>query len=275
MRINSRDPYDSSGIQHPGINNQKNRKGSFRTIFHLPFSIVILAVILAAAIFLLRRPSAPDPSLRTVAAPAAIPENLAAGDVITFGTYEQDNDRNNGPEPVEWQVLEVEESRVLLISKYALDAKPYNTNWVRRTWEGCSLRKWLNGEFYNKAFSPAEQERILTVTNKNPDHPTTRIKGGNDTKDRIFLLTIDEADTRFPSDEARRCKATAYAKANGTYVNEYNGSSWYWLRSRGAYSRTASLVLFSGYVNTVGYGVNNTGGYVRPVLWLSRMNRSE
>ena len=59
--------------------------------------------------------------------------------------------------------LAKEGERILVISKYALDAKPYNTNWVRRTWEGCSLRKWLNGEFYSRAFSPAEPERIVTV----------------------------------------------------------------------------------------------------------------
>ena len=250
MCINSRDRSAKTGLRHFGS-----------LIF--PFVFVILA---AAAVFLLRQH--PVPISRPAVAPAPIPEDLAAGDVITFGAYEQDNDRENGPEPVEWQVLSVENGRALLISRYALDAKPYNTNWIRRTWEGCSLRKWLNGEFFDSAFSPAEQERILTVTNKNPDHPVTRIKGGNDTEDRVFLLTIDEADARFPTDESRRCRATAYAKARGTYLNEYNGSSWYWLRSRGAYSMTASLVLFSGYVNTVGYGVNNSGGYVRPVVWL-------
>ena len=239
---------------------------------NFPFLIFIFVMILilltAAAFLLLRQRSAPGPETRIAVTPASIPENLAVGDVIDFGTYEQDNDRDNGSEPVAWLVLAVEEDRALLISKYALDAKPYNTNWIRRTWEGCSLRKWLNGEFYNSAFSPAEQERILTVTNVNPDHPFTRIKGGNDTEDRVFLLTIDEADARFDSDEARRCQATAFAKANGAYLNEYHGDSWYWLRSRGASSLTASLVLFSGYVNTVGYGVNNAGGYVRPAMWL-------
>ena len=256
MRINSRDRSEKAGFPRLGH-------------FFLPFIFVAFA---AAAVVLLPQPSGPAKEIRPHVTPAPIPEDPAVGDVFTFGTYEQDNDPDNGPEPVEWQVLAVEDGRVLLISKYALDAKPYNTNWVRRTWEGCSLRKWLNGEFYSRAFSPAEQERIVTVTNVNPDHPTTRIKGGKDTEDRIFLLTIDEAGACFPSDDARRCRATAYAKANGTYVNEYHGDSWYWLRSRGATSLTASLVLFSGYVNTVGYGVNNGGGYVRPAMWLREMN---
>ncbi len=253
MRINTLDRSENAGLPRFGL------------IF------LSLIVLTAAAVILLRQPSSRDPGSRPAVTPAPIPENLAEGDVITFGTYEQDNDRTNGPEPVEWQVLAAEDDRVLLISKYALDAQPYNTNWLRKTWESCSLRKWLNGDFYNSAFSPAEQERILSVINVNPDHPITRIKGGKDTEDRIFLLTIDEANTRFHTDDARRCRATEYAKANGTYVNEYHGDSWYWLRSRGATSKTASLVLFSGYVNTVGYGVNNGGGYVRPVMWLAQM----
>lgn len=268
MRRDDRDRYEGSGARQSGVSSQENRKGFLRPLFHFPIFIFCLFALIAAAVILFRQPFSPAPEPGPAVMPAPIPENLAVGDVFTFGAYEQDNDGVNGPEPVEWQVLAVEDGRVLLISKYALDAKPYNTNWIRKTWESCSLRKWLNGDFYNSAFSPAEQERIVTVTNVNPDHPFTRIKGGRDTEDRVFLLTIDEANSRFPSDDARRCRATAYAKANGTYVNEYHGDSWYWLRSRGASSRTASLVLFSGYVNTVGYGVNNTGGYVRPAMWL-------
>ena len=252
---------------------QKPAHSVQRINLQYPLSVFTLLIFLVAFFFVCR-PSLPVAEIRPDVIPASIPEGLTVGGIITFGAYEQDNDQDNGPEPIEWQVLAVENDRALLISRYALDAIPYNLNWIRRTWEFCSLRKWLNGEFYTRAFTPGEQARILTVTNKNPDHPITGIKGGNDTKDRVFLLTIDEAKNYFASDEARRCRATAYAKANGSYVNEYNGSSWYWLRSRGAYSMTGSLVLFSGYVNTVGYGINNTGGYVRPAMWLNLENGS-
>ena len=63
---------------------------------------MILTLPAAAAFLLLRQRSAPGPESRIAAAPASIPENLAAGDLIDFGTYEQDNDRDNGPEPVAW-----------------------------------------------------------------------------------------------------------------------------------------------------------------------------
>ena len=53
---------------------------------------------------------------------------LAVGSIITFGAYEQDNNTRNGKEPIEWQVLEIKGGRALLISKYGLDAKRYNTS---------------------------------------------------------------------------------------------------------------------------------------------------
>ena len=75
------------------------------------------------------------------------------GDYVVFGQYEQDNDTSNGKEDVEWLVLDVQEDRALLISKYLLDCKPYNTTDDHVTWETCTLRKWLNDEFINTAFS--------------------------------------------------------------------------------------------------------------------------
>ncbi|MBP3696995.1 MAG: hypothetical protein J6J45_05560, partial [Clostridia bacterium] len=66
------------------------------------------------------------------------------GDYITFGSYEQDNDLSNGKEPIEWLVLDKQDGKVLVISKYALDAKPYNDEYVDVTWETCTLRSWLN-----------------------------------------------------------------------------------------------------------------------------------
>ena len=235
----------------------------------LPLFLITFFSIIVLAFFLFRQKETPFPvdSDGPVRA-AAIPENIVAGDVISFGSYEQDNDLTNGSESVEWQVLAVEDDRALLISKYALEAKPFHEKWLRVTWENSSLRKWLNTEFYSNAFSAGEKARIQTVINKNPDNPTTGMPGGKDTEDRIFLLSIDEVEAFFHTDESRQCSGTDYVMANGPYVNEYNGDSWWWLRTRGSSSKTASLVCFSGYVNTVGYGVNNTGGYLRPVFWL-------
>ena len=60
------------------------------------------------------------------------------------------------------------------------------------TWETCSLRKWLNDEFVNEAFSKKEQKYIPTVTvpaHKNPKYDTDP---GKATKDKVFLLSAVE-----------------------------------------------------------------------------------
>ena len=234
--------------------------------------ILLAAVMIAAAVFLLRCGPKPSAENAVPVTPAELPEAMAPGDVITFGRYEQDGNPENGPEPVEWEVLAAEGGHTLLISRYALDAHPFHDQWLRVTWENSGMRKWLNGTFYQTAFDPAEQARILTVTNTNPDNPTTGMPGGKDTRDRVFLLSIDEAERFFPSDESRQCRATAYAKTQAVYENEYKDSSWWWLRTRGSTSKNGALVLFSGYISTVGFGVNNRGGFIRPVI---AVNQSE
>ncbi|MBQ5539651.1 MAG: hypothetical protein IIU03_05350, partial [Bacteroidales bacterium] len=117
---------------------------------------------------------------------SVIPVFVKAGSIITMGHYEQDGDLSNGAEAIEWQVLAVEDGRTLVISRYGLDAKPYNEEDSSVTWETSTLRAWLNGEFYNSAFSSAEKGPIQQITVKNTDNSTYGTKGGNDTTDRIF-----------------------------------------------------------------------------------------
>ena len=44
--------------------------------------------------------------------------DISVGDIITFGHYEQDNNLDNGAEPIEWIVLDVQDGKALLLSKY-------------------------------------------------------------------------------------------------------------------------------------------------------------
>ena len=195
------------------------------------------------------------------------------GDIIEFGAYEQDNDTSNGKEPIEWLVLERDGDKVLVISKYALDAKPYNTEYEDVTWETCTLRTWLNETFLNKAFNEAEQSMIQTTevsADKNPDYSTDP---GNATEDKIFLLSIDEANKYFASDEARKCVPTAYAIANGAYTGDdykVEGAStcWWWLRSPGNFQSFAAFVGNGGVVVSYGYFVLDDYGCVRPAMWI-------
>ncbi len=203
------------------------------------------------------------------AIPAASAQ-VNVGDIITFGNYEQDNDLTNGDEPIEWQVLAAEEARVLVISKYGLFTMPFNTQLSDVTWETSFLRAWLNVEFYSGAFNESEQGRILQVTLKNPDNPEYGTAGGNDTADCIFLLSIDEAEEYFVSDTDRQCRATAYAEANGAYVDSDSGYSWWWLRTPGSsFIPAAANISLAGEIYTFGGFVFSTDALVRPALWLS------
>ena len=195
------------------------------------------------------------------------------GDYLSFGAYEQDNDTSNGKETIEWQVLAKGNNKILVISQYALDAKPYNTEYEDITWETCTLRIWLNETFLNEAFSEAEQSIIQTSEVPAGRNPKYSIALGNDTEDRIFLLSIDEANKYFASDEARMCVPTAYAKANGARTNDdykVDGAAtcWWWLRSPGDYLNYAASVDGVGGVRSNGNHVSSGLGCVRPTLWI-------
>ena len=89
------------------------------------------------------------------------PAVISVDDIVTFGNYEQDNDLSNGPEAIEWIVLDVQDGKALLLSKYGLDVKLYNTGWTDITWETCTLRTWLNSDFKDTAFDRTEQRALL------------------------------------------------------------------------------------------------------------------
>ena len=167
------------------------------------------------------------------------------GAYISFGKYEQDNDTSNGKEDIEWIVLDVIDGKALVISKYALDAQPYDIDVVSDcTWETCSLREWLNSAFINDAFSDSEKTMILTA---------------NLTQDQVFLLSVAEVEEYFDSDGAGQFKATAYAQANGS------GSYW-WLRTPGKLPGYASYVTSGGNI-ALGGDILSVFG-VRPALWI-------
>ena len=161
----------------------------------------------------------------------------------------------------------MKDGKALLISKYALDCQPYNTSYTDVTWETCTLRKWLNNDFINAAFSADEKSMIPTVTvsaDKNPDYGTDP---GNATEDQVFLLSITEANKYFGSDSAGQCKPTEYAVANGARESD-NGNCWWWLRSPGGIQYSAARVHIGGGVYEFGDIVGSVYGAVRPALWI-------
>ena len=187
------------------------------------------------------------------------------GETIEFGNYPQEEDGTE--KPIEWIVMKNEGNQVLLLSKYVLDTKPYNKESKAVTWETSDIRKWLNNEFYTTAFNKAEKGRIQTTLIKNEDNFETKTSGGNDTKDKVFLLSQKEAETLFSNKKERIAKATGYTQKTGVYVNERTNALW-WLRSPGNGSDAAGTVHWNGWINSDGYDVSYDSDGVRPALYL-------
>ena len=182
---------------------------------------------------------------------------------VTFGTYEG--------EDIVWIVLEETEDSLFLISKYVLEGCQFNNHEKRVTWESCTLREWLNGEFYDQAFDADEKERTQTTVVKTPPHPTKGTTGGNDTVDRLFVLSIDEVNKYFPTQKDRTAEATAHAAQHVYLSEQYGNNANWWLRTMQTSdnSSTGCVVLFDGRI--VGSTVlhKDTDG-VRPVMWISK-----
>ena len=214
------------------------------------------------------------------------PDFVKEGDTITFGHYEQDNNLNNGAEDVVWRVLAAEGGKALLISEKALDSQQYHTRWTHVTWEDCTLRTWLNHEFYDAAFDAGEKERIAEAVVTAEDNPTTGTEAGSGTIDRVFLLSIGEVNRYFSSDsyedkngnglwyKDRMCAPTAYAVSRGCWQSFYwtlNGEytcDW-WLRSPGSNLSYAAYVENNGSLYDDGINVGSDFLAVRPALWIN------
>ena len=225
-----------------------------------------------------------DPVRVTVESAAAagnVKKPVAAGDYVSFGHYPQ-TAAGNDQTPIEWLVLEVQGNKALLLSRYGLESKPFNEKFVDITWEKCTLRSWLNHEFMNEAFSSTEQKAILTTAVDNSSsqgYSKWNTRGGNNTQDKIFLLSCGEAYkylgvTWEDSNNIKsRTSPTAYAVQAGAQTSDSNktaggkAAGWWWLRSPGYYQSGAASVLDSGSL-LGGYVINN-GGCVRPALWVN------
>ncbi len=207
-------------------------------------------------------------------------------DVIEFGSYWQEDTNSDGAAdqkdkktPIKWQILKQDGDDLFLLADQALDCKPYNEEDTDVTWETCTLRSWLNSDFYDAAFSDSEKAAIKQTSVSNEDNPYYGTEGGNDTTDRLFLLSLSEivnTDYGFQSrtdfyDQARHAKATDYAKAQGCYTGS-EGTSWWWLRSPGDDSGSATNVNYVGYVLDYGGSVDIDGSGVRPALHVNAAN---
>ena len=202
-------------------------------------------------------------------------------------------------EPIKWCVLNVNGTDAFLLADKALDDQCYNTSYTSITWEKCTMRSWLNGydssvntygtdysgkNFINTAFTSSERSAIKTTEVINDNNISYGTAGGNDTSDKVFLLSENEvynSNTAFSygftksdskCDEGRRCKSSStFAKAMGVYSyanSAYAGNCWWWLRSPGLNTYCAASVLCDGNVDYGGSHVDNDDYAVRPALHL-------
>lgn len=181
-------------------------------------------------------------------------------------------------EPIKWRILEKDDDDAFLLADIALDDQKYNSKDKSVTWETCTLRNWLNNEFISRAFTADEQKAINTTDVVNNDNIEYGTNGGNNTQDKVFLLSESEVYTDnakkygFNSsddafDKERRAKSSTYAKAMGSFSNYLGNCDW-WLRSPGDDSRSAACVDFDGFVHSYG-GVDRSYTAIRPALHLN------
>ena len=195
-------------------------------------------------------------------------------ETVAFGRYEQDNNPDNGPEPIQWIVLEEQEGKRLLYAKDLLDKHRYNETYGSITWAESDLRAWLNNEFFQAAFTEEEQAAILLIDVDNSAaqcHPKYQATGGADTQDKVFLISYAEAAKYFEDNESRRAAPTDYAIAQGVKANNYyeidgRKCGMWWLRSPGEKQYRVSMSYFSGILN-YSYATKDVVG-IRPMLWV-------
>ncbi len=217
-------------------------------------------------------PNGSSPLTKVPRYPEQVPiqelKNAEAGDYITFGSYEQDNVKKYGKEPIVWLVLKRDGDRILVISRLGLDCQCYKEDSGSPLWEDSPLRSWLNKDFLYSAFTDEERAKIPTVTVSADRMADEDLGLANSTDDKIFLLSVEEANEYFRSDEERRCIVTRYARAAGCHEN-YNGFCWWWLRPQLPESYAdSSFVKCSGSVCARGIYGWACNVAVRPAMWI-------
>ncbi len=237
--------------------------------------------------------------------PTVSSDGVTTWDCLWFGNHWQEDtngdgkaNKNDAKQPIKWRVLSVEGDNAFLLADKNLDCQEYSDTETSVTWDTCRMRSWLNGygaeankdgkdysddNFLNNAFSADEQSAIKTVNVVNNDNPVFGTEGGNDTIDKVYLLSIDEVtnveygfvSSRYEYAESRRAKNTAFTKGRGAWTSVYGenvgedaGNGYWWLRSPGYESDFVSVVSTSGNVNTNGNYVHSDIA-VRPAMHLN------
>ncbi len=193
-------------------------------------------------------------------------DDFKVGSTIAFGSFN-------------WRVLAVQNNAALIITEEIIERRSYHDVYKEITWAECSLRKYLNDEFYYR-FTVADKSRIARVLNKNPDNQWYGSKGGADTEDNIFLLSIEEVVCKYFGDSSEKLYNPGKNQRYWFERKDENNSKralghWWWLRSPGRVNVKAVYIHGDGNIGIQGNNIlkgNIADGYcaggVRPALWL-------
>lgn len=196
---------------------------------------------------------------------------------ICFGKYPQG--LSGKVAPIEWVLLEIKGNTALVISKYAIDFKPYSSNeyFFKKSWETSTLRHWLNDEFIKESFDSDEKKRIcvtaieiepkrqkgLQIAKKERYNKIFNIASisnsqsdtfRNQIYDKVFLLSKEEALKYFASINQRKCSPTEYAICHLEDAGERHKTNskplcrW-WLRSMGNTNNSARYIEADGSID--------------------------
>ena len=186
-----------------------------------------------------------------------------------------------------WQVLDVQDNRMLIVSRFILDFRPYHSAGGPVTWETSEIRQFLNSDFLGR-FSPEEQALIAMTTVVNNNNPEFGTPGGNDTQDRIFLLSVEEVLRYFYDTEGvlqfgidpERINILAYGVFLHDGMWDVIGPWGWWLRSPGRSSYNAILVVNFDMIGMISIGgecvtigthiaADESGmSGIRPAMWI-------
>ena len=146
------------------------------------------------------------------------------------------------------------------MSKYVREYRPFHDRWGLVTWESSSLRRYLNKEFLESAFSEQERHSLVKALVRADENPMCNTDPGNDTKDKVFLLSVVEAQKYFNVNHNRKCSYYLGRREQNPR------SSWWWLRSPGFNDANAASV---GEDGSFQYSyVRDVRGGIRPAIWL-------
>lgn len=174
---------------------------------------------------------------------------LKKGDTLTMGSFYG--------KPLVWEVLSCDSADgVLIISKYGITCRAYNKNDELTSWEKCSLRQWLNGAFFNRSFTDNEKSRIITSQVNAEVVAGHELNPGRDTKDNIYILSINEYLRYYGDTNHWRC----------FLLDAPRTKRQCWLRNYGADRGRAAFIGRSGRIHEGGSLVTSSRNTIRPVM---------